>query len=115
MTREKVRLVLVVAPSKMECHRAAQEFGLDFLKVDRMRFIDNPYHLRGWSRGTAFITFNRRQWSTDNGIALDQALDALTANGHLRIANERDLDELRSDVPAGIAAGAAHGTCGARA
>lgn len=91
--KEQPRLLLVVAPTKMECHRTAKEFGLDFLKVERMRFISDPYHLRGWSRGTPFIALHRNRWPEQ----LDQALHALTVKGQLRVANDRDLDELRDD------------------
>lgn len=90
---DRLRLLLVVAPSKLECHRTAKEFRLDFLKVERMRFISDPYHLRGWSRGTPFIALHRDRWPEK----LDQALHALTVMGQLRIANDRDLDELRED------------------
>ncbi len=94
--KERTRLLLVVAPTKIECHRTAVEFGLDFLKVDRMRFISNAYHLRGWSRGTAFIAHadQRSRWPE----ALDLALTALTLSGQLRIAGERDLAELRDEI-----------------
>ncbi|MEH6691305.1 MAG: hypothetical protein V7774_08995 [Pseudorhizobium pelagicum] len=86
-------LLLVVAPSKLECHRTAKQFRLDFRKVERMRFISDPYHLRGWSRGTPFIALHRDRWPEQ----LDQALHALTMMGQLRIANDCDLDELRED------------------
>jgi len=99
MMKEKVKLLLIVAPTKLGCHATAKEFGLDFLKVDRMRFISNPYHLRGWSRGTPFIALNRSVWPE----LLDKALDALTMSGQLRIANDRDLAELRYDFPAAVA------------
>lgn len=89
--KEPPRLLLVVAPSKMECHRTAQEFGLDFSKVEQMRFISDPYHLRGWSRGTPFIALRRDRWPEK----LDQVLHALTVMGQLRVANEGDLDALR--------------------
>ncbi|WP_051776825.1 hypothetical protein [Pseudorhizobium pelagicum] len=91
--KEQQRLLLVVAPNKMECHRTATDFNLDFLKVERMRFISDPYHLRGWSRGTPFIALHRDRWPEP----LDQALHALTVMGQLRIANDQDLAELRDD------------------
>jgi hypothetical protein len=56
-----------------------------------MRCVTRPYALRSWSRGTPFIALNRESWPD----ALDKALDALTRNGQLRIANEKDLQELR--------------------
>lgn len=93
--KEKARLLLVVAPTKLECHATAKEFGFDFLKVDRMRFISNPCHLRGWSRGTPFVALNRSRWPQE----LDAVLDALTMSGQLRIANDRDIAEMRDDFP----------------
>ena len=89
--RLRPRILLIVAPSKMECHRAAKSFGLSFLRVEMMRFISNAYHLRGWSAGTPFITSERASWSTRAGVDLDQALDILTLRGRLRIANDADL------------------------
>ncbi|WP_430241962.1 hypothetical protein ACQY1M_00130 [Neorhizobium sp. DAR64861/K0K2] len=93
--KERVRLVLIIGASKMECYRTAKTFDLDFLKVDRMRFVCDPYHLLGWSRGTAFIALNRPTWPE----SLDLVLQALTVKGQLRIANDRDLAELRADIP----------------
>ncbi|MBO0142279.1 hypothetical protein JZX87_14020 [Agrobacterium sp. Ap1] len=110
MMKEKVKLLLIVAPTKLECHATAKEFSLDFLKVDRMRFISNPYHLRGWSRGTPFIALNRSVWPE----LLDKALDALTMSGQLRIANDRDLSELVDDFSANVPAQRARFATGAR-
>lgn len=93
--REKSKLLLIIAPTALLCHATAKEFGLDFGKSERMRFISNPYHLRGWSRGTPFIAQDRFRWPED----LDLVLHALTAKGQLRIANERDLADLRGTFP----------------
>jgi hypothetical protein len=90
------RILLVVAPSIIECYRTVQYFGIDLGEhAGQLRYISRPYSLIGWKRGTPFVTRNRDQWSTDTGIALDQALWALTRSGQLRIAGENDLSPLR--------------------
>lgn len=91
MRERRTRILLIVAPSITECYKTAKEFELDMLHVGEMRCISNPYHLRGWSRGTPFIALNRARWPEP----LDMALHALTMTGQLRIANDRDLDPLR--------------------
>lgn len=100
--KKRVKILLIVAPSKMECYATAKAFGLDLLKVEHMRFISNPYHLRGWSRGTPFITKDRARFPAD----LDQVLQALTMSGQLRMANDRDLAELRDEIPRNTTAAA---------
>jgi hypothetical protein len=91
--KDKVKILLVVAPNKMECHATAKAFDLDFLKAEGLRFISHPYHLRGWSRGTPFIAQNRFRWPED----FDQVLQVLTMQGQLRIANDLDLADLRHE------------------
>ncbi|MGO6707620.1 hypothetical protein [Rhizobium johnstonii] len=81
------RILIIVAPTIVECYRTAREFGLDLLQVGSMRCVTKPHHLRGWSRATPFIALHRERWPED----LDQALDALTRLGQLRIANDEDL------------------------
>ncbi|MHA4733265.1 hypothetical protein [Ensifer adhaerens] len=91
------RILLVVAPTSMECYRTVQHFGLDLDQhAAEMRFISRPYSLIGWSRSTPFITFDRQHWSSDAGVALDKLLWTFTQSGQLRIAGERDLAPLRS-------------------
>lgn len=90
------RILLVVAPTSMECYRTVQHFGLDLDQhAAEMRFISRPYSLIGWSRGTPFITSDRQHWSSDTGVALDKLLWTFTRSGQLRIAGERDLAPLR--------------------
>lgn len=98
------RILLVVAPTQMECFRTVQHFGIDLDRhAAEMRFISRPYSLVGWSRGTPFITFDRQHWSTDIGIALDQALWAFTQSGQLRIAGERDFAAMTISLQCAIA------------
>ncbi|MDX1150190.1 hypothetical protein [Sinorhizobium meliloti] len=90
------RILLVVAPSIIECYRTVQYFGIDLGEhAGQLRYISRPYSLIGWKRGTPFVTRDRDSWSTETGIALDQALWALTRSGQLRIAGEHDLAPLR--------------------
>ncbi|MDO3434352.1 hypothetical protein QWJ46_16855 [Rhizobium sp. CBN3] len=96
MKQERTRILLVVAPSKFECFKTVEAFGLNMLHVGEMRFVCNPYHLRGWSRATPFIALHRERWPE----ALDKVLDALTIGGQLRIASDRDLDHLREKARA---------------
>lgn len=97
MRDRAARILLVVAPSQIECFRTVQHFDIDLtVHAGELRYISRPYSLIGWSRGTPFITRDRDHWSTETGIALDQALWALTRSGQLRIAGERDLAPLRS-------------------
>ncbi|KQV27584.1 hypothetical protein ASC97_04180 [Rhizobium sp. Root1203] len=93
----KTRVVLVVAPSVMERHRTLRAFGLDPSR-DGIRYVEKAYGLRGWSRGTPYLALHTENWSTIEGIALDQALGALTRSGQLRIANEKDLAQLKESV-----------------
>ncbi|APO74249.1 hypothetical protein AM571_CH01414 [Rhizobium etli 8C-3] len=90
------RILLIVAPSKPECFSTAKAFELDMQHVGEMRFVSNPYHLRGWSRGTPFIALHRERWPEN----LDDALHALTVAGQLRIANEKDLKHLKERADA---------------
>lgn len=97
MTDRPARILLVVAPSAIECYRTVQHFGIDLNEhAAQLRFISRPYPLIGWRPGTPFITQDRQHWSSDAGIALDQALWALTRTGQLRIACESDLKDLRA-------------------
>ncbi|NVP56068.1 hypothetical protein [Mycoplana rhizolycopersici] len=90
------RILLIVAPTIFECRRAIESFGLDLGHLDRMRSVTRAHHLRGWSRGTPFIAINRETWSRDQQAwDLDRTLDACIVAGRLRIASERDLEELR--------------------
>lgn len=92
MKDRRSRILLVVAPSNMECYRTVQHFGIDLNQhAADLRFISRPYSLIGWSRGTPFITFDRQHWSSDAGITLDKLLWVFTQSGQLRIAGERDL------------------------
>lgn len=91
------RILLVVAPSAIECYRTVQHFEIDLNEhAAQLRFVSRPYPLIGWRPGTPFITQDRQHWSSDAGIALDQALWALTRTGQLRIAGESDLKDLRA-------------------
>ncbi len=97
MREGAARILLVVAPSIIECYRTVQYFGIDLGEhAGQLRYISRPYSLIGWRRGTPFVTRDRDRWSTETGIALDQALWALTRSGQLRIAGEHDLAPLRS-------------------
>ncbi|RFB95206.1 hypothetical protein B5K11_09645 [Rhizobium leguminosarum bv. trifolii] len=89
MKPERTRILLIVAPSIVECYRTAREFGLDLLQVGDMRCVTKPHLLRGWTRATPFIALHRERWPED----LDKALDALTRMGQLRIASNVDLDQ----------------------
>ncbi|MFC5760544.1 hypothetical protein [Rhizobium sp. GCM10022189] len=93
MKPERTRILLIVGSNIVECHRTARAFGLDLTKVGSMRTVTRPYALRSWSRGTPFIALNRDSWPE----TLDRALDALTRTGQLRIANEKDLEDLREE------------------
>lgn len=96
MRERRQRILLIVAPTLLECRRAVSEFGLDLDNLDRMRSVTRAHHLRGWSPGTPFIAINRETWSRDQAaLDLDRTLDACIAAGRLRIAGERDLAELR--------------------
>lgn len=86
-------LILIVAPSPIECVLTARAFGLDFCQVGRMRFVSRAHHLRGWSRGTPFLARERSRWNGEGALALDKALDLLTRRGQLRPANDRDLTD----------------------
>lgn len=102
MKEGAARILLVVAPSIIECYRTVQYFGIDLGEhAGQLRYISRPYSLIGWKRGTPFVTRDRDHWSTETGIALDQALWALTRSGQLRVAGEHDLAPLR---PAFLAA-----------
>jgi hypothetical protein len=90
MKDARTRILLVVAPSIVECYHTAREFGLNLMHVGDMRCVTKAHHLRGWSRATPFIALHRERWPED----LDQALDALTRLGQLRIASDRDLAPL---------------------
>lgn len=97
MTDRPSRILLVIAPSAIECYRTVQHFAIDLNEhAAQLRFITRPYPLIGWRVGTPFITQDRQRWSSDAGIALDQALWALTRTGQLRIASESDLKDLCS-------------------
>jgi hypothetical protein len=91
MKPERTKILLIVGANIVECQHTARAFDLDLSKVGAMRCITRPYTLRGWSRGTPFIALNRATWPE----ALDLALTALTQCGQLRIANEKDLQELQ--------------------
>lgn len=97
MREQRQRILLIVAPTLLECRRTVTAFGLDLDHLDRMRSVTRAHHLRGWSRGTPFITINRETWSRDQAaLDLDHTLDACLLAGRLRIASERDLAELRN-------------------
>ncbi|MDW9726506.1 hypothetical protein GOB91_30150 [Sinorhizobium meliloti] len=99
MREGAARILLVVAPSIIECYRTVQYFGIDLGEyAGQLRYISRPYSLIGWKRGTPFVTRDRDHWSTETGIALDQALWALTRSGQLRVAGEHDLAPLRSTI-----------------
>lgn len=90
------RILLIIAPTLFECRRAIEAFGLNLDHLDRMRSVTRAHHLRGWSQGTPFIAINRETWSRDQQACdLDRTLDACIFTGRLRIASDRDLEELR--------------------
>jgi hypothetical protein len=91
MKPERTRILLIVAPSVVECHATAREFGLDLRQVGSMRCVTKALNLRGWSRATPFIALHRERWPAE----LDEALHAYTQLGDLRIANDKDLQPLR--------------------
>lgn len=96
MREHRQRILLIVAPTLLECRRTVTAFGLDLDHLDRMRSVTRAHHLRGWSHGTPFIAINRETWSRDQAATeLDRTLDACITTGRLRIAGERDLAELR--------------------
>ena len=65
------RVLLIVAPSLVECHRTATEFGLDPRRLCNFRAITKAALLRGTTRGTPFIAIDRDQWCrTPEGRAL---------------------------------------------
>jgi hypothetical protein len=93
MRPERTRILLIVGANIVECYRTARVFRLDLSKVGQMRCVTRPLALRSWSRGTPFIALNRESWPE----ALDRTLDALTHSGQLRIASDRDLQDLREE------------------
>lgn len=96
MIERRPRLLLVVAPTLIECHATVMEFGLDLGRADRMRFITRAQSLRGWSLGTPFIAINRGTWGRDRmAMELDDVLTSMTLRHRLRVAGERDLAPLR--------------------
>lgn len=65
----------------------------------RLATRTRAHQLRGWSRGTPFIAINRDTWGRDEPARqLDMTLDDLVRQGHLRIANDRDLNEVRGEM-----------------
>lgn len=96
---ERPRILLVVAPSRPECIRTAQAFGIDVeANLNRIRLISTLYGLLGWHEGTAFISLGRMFWPLPGRHPLYLALTSLERCGHFRAADERDLAPLRAPV-----------------
>ncbi|NEK42853.1 hypothetical protein GR250_15645 [Rhizobium leguminosarum] len=94
MKDARTRILLIVAPSIVECYRTAREFGLDLSHVGSMRCVTKAHALRSWTRGTPFIALHRERWPED----LDLTLDTLMRCGQLRLANDEDLRPLTGRV-----------------
>lgn len=89
-------ILLVIAPTLIECRRTADDFGVDPRAFDRLREIRTAHGLRGWRRGTPFIALHRDAWHRSReGRDLDHVLSAMTLSGRLRIASEHDLAEVQ--------------------
>ncbi|WP_457659501.1 hypothetical protein [Sinorhizobium medicae] len=94
---ERPRILLVVAPSRPECIRTAQAFGIDVeANLNRIRLISTLYGLLGWQDGTAFISLGRMFWPLPGRHPLYLALTSLERCGHFRAAADRDLAPLRA-------------------
>lgn len=96
------RVLLIVAPSLIECFHAAKEHGLTPPHIDNFRNVTKASQLRGVRPGTPFIAINRKNWtSTPHGFELDQAIDLCLRTGRVRIAQPDDLKACQpnADVP----------------
>lgn len=94
---ERPRILLVVAPSRPECLRTAEAFGIDVeAHANQVRLICTLQGLLGWHEGTAFISLGRMFWPLPGRHPLYLALTSLERCGHLRAADERDLAPLRA-------------------
>ncbi len=87
------RVLLIVAPTLLECFHAAKEYGLTPPHIDNFRKLTKACcQLRGVRAGTPFIAINRRSWAaTPHSFELDQALDLCLRTGRVRIAQPDDL------------------------
>ena len=92
--KERTKILLVVAPTIVECRKTLDVFGVD--PGAEIRSVTKAGALRGWSRGTPFICQNRDTWLRDGrGTELDHTLSAMMMSGQLRIASPRDLAEFQ--------------------
>lgn len=98
--REQPRILLVVAPTADEAYATAKAYGIDpACCAGLLRTVTSASLLRSWSRGTPFIALHRDTWlRSARGEALERTLDLKQRCGHLRIANQRDIDELRGEM-----------------
>lgn len=91
----KSKILLVVAPSLFQCRKTLDAFGIPLARLADIRSVTKALQLRGWSHGTPFIAADREQWfATQQGAELSMALDAMMLDGRLRVAGQREIDEL---------------------
>ena len=97
--KEASRLLLVVAPTLLECSRTVSAYGLSLDHLASMRFVTRANGLRGWSNGTPFIAINRRTWGRDSfAVQLDAVLSSMTHTHRLRQASDDELAALRKEA-----------------
>ncbi len=99
--REKTpKILLVVAPTIVEAHRAALDHGIEPLACrGLLRTVTQAHRLRGWSHGTPVIAGDRASWGRSaETLALETALFAYLRTGRLRLAGDADLRELRGEM-----------------
>ena len=101
--RDKMpKILLVVAPTIVEAHKAAKAHGIDPQAcAGLLRTVTQAHRLRGWSQGTPVIFTNRATWGrSPEALALDTALDAYLRTGRLRLAGNADINELQGEMRA---------------
>lgn len=91
------RPLYIIAPSLIQCHRAALVHDLDPARMTNVRCITQAVQLRGARPGTPFITHERATWvrSLPGVYDLDKAIDAMVRLGRLRVAASDDLAAAR--------------------
>lgn len=103
MMRDLPRTLYVIAPSLHECVLAARDHGFVEGQMQHFRNVTSAFQLRGTMPGTPFIARPVHLWSRgDHADALATALQAMQAQGRLRIAQECELGAWRmfDDIPA---------------
>lgn len=89
------KILLVIAPSLYQCRRTLDAYGIPVSRIGDIRAVTKALQLRGWSHATPFIATGRDQWfATGQGTELSLAVDAMMLDGRLRVASQRELDEL---------------------